>query len=74
MLTEKNTFSYGIDIVLIPIGYGQIRKMPSQLPWHYLPLWIFYPCLISDSCKNLAADLPGPVNNARTGTNITDKI
>ena len=57
------TFSYGIDTVLIPIGYGHIR-----------PLGIFHPCLIFDSYQNLAADHPGPVNNLRTCTDNSDKI
>ena len=43
-----------------------------SVTWHYLPLRILHLCLIFDKYQNLAADLPGPVNNVRTG--ITDKI
>ena len=45
---------------LIPIRYGQLRG--------------FHPCLIFDNYQSLAADLPGPVNNARTDTDFTDMI
>ena len=61
---RKDTVSNGIDAVLKPIEYGQIR----------IPLRIFHPCLIFDNYQNLAADLPGPVNHIRTGSDITDKI
>ena len=45
---------------LIPIRYGQLR--------------FFNPCLIFDNYQSLAADLPGPVNDARTDTDFTDMI
>ena len=53
---RQDTFSYGIDTVLIPIRYGQLR--------------VFHPCLIFDNSQSLAADLPCPVNNARTDTDF----
>ena len=67
MRKDTGTFSYGIDTVLIPIRYGQIRILVPIIR-------IFYPCLFFDSYQSLATDLPGPVNKARTGTDITDKI
>ena len=61
---RKGTFSYGIDTVLIPIRHGQIRIL--------LP--IIRACFFFDNFQSLAVDLPGPVNNTRTGTDITDTI
>ena len=59
---RKNTFSNGIDTALIPIEYGQIRiLLPSMAD-----------CL--SVLVLTAADRPGPVNNTRTGTDITDEI
>ena len=46
--------------------------MPSATcTWHYLPLQILRPFF--DNYRNLAADLSGPVNETRTGTEISDK-
>ena len=55
---RKDTVSNGINTVLKPIEYGQIR----------IPLRIFHPCLIFDNYQNLAADLPGPVNHIQVRT------
>ena len=55
---------HGLDTNRIDKRFGKIR----------IQLRIFHPCLIFDNYQNLAADLPGPVKNIRTGTDITDKI
>ena len=64
---RKDTFSYEIDPVLIPIRYGQIRILIPTITG-------FHPCLIFYNNQSLIADFSGPVNSTRTGTDITDKI
>ena len=65
---RKDTFSCGIDTVLIPIKYGQIRiLLPIITDFSSVPVFF-------DNYQSLAADRPGPVNNTRTSTNNTDKI
>ena len=52
---------------LIPIRYGQIRiLLPIIADFSSVPVF--------DNYQSLAADLPGPVNNTRIDTDITDKI
>ena len=48
---------------MIPIRYGKFRIL--------LPIITDFS---SDNYQSLAADLPGPVNNTRTDTDLTDKI
>ena len=60
LLTEKIRFLYQLDT--------------DRFEYYYLSLRIFHPCLFFDNYQSLAADLPGPVNNTRTDTDITDKI
>ena len=58
---RKDTFSNVTGTVLIPIRYGQTR----------IPIITDFS---SVSVILTAADLPGPVNNTRTGTDVTDKM
>ena len=70
---RKDTFSYGIDTVLIPIRYGQIRiPLPTIMDFSCVSVFFFF--FFFYNYQSLAAELPGPVNNTRTDTDITDKI
>ena len=42
--------------------------------WRYLPSRSFHPYLNLTVIEKLSVDLPGLVNNARKGTDVTDKI
>ena len=55
-------------MVLIPNRYGQIRiLLPIITDFSSVPVFF-------DNYQSLTADLPVPVNNTRTSTDITDKI
>ena len=61
---RKDAFSYGTETVLI-------RTDSNTITFHY---GFFIRSCYFDNYQSLAADLPGPVNNRRKGTDITDKI
>ena len=61
---RKDAFSYGTETVLV-------RTDSNTITYHY---GFFIRACYFDNYQSLAADLPGPVNNTRTGTDITDKI
>ena len=72
-------FSYRIGTVLIPIRYGQIRIIYLSLrifhPYRFLFFFYHYQSFfIHTTYFTYLADLPGPVNNTRTDTDITDNI
>ena len=76
--SATNAFSYGIDTGLIPIRYGQIRilLLPIIMDFSSVSVFFFFFFFFFflDNYQGLAADRPGPVNNTRKGTDITDKI
>ena len=51
-------------------AYDKIRLVRILIPIRYGQLRVFHPCLIFDHYQSLAADLPCPVNNARTDTDF----